>query len=120
MAQMAWNNVEIEPIMNEADPSNNSPALQTDYKINGIQEAERTAYFNSRIVNSDSPSFANENWEIISGDHALQNHNNNDLAAEDVRESLEFHSPNLFLLRNVCSIRNTVCSLKDWVSPHCQ
>lgn len=29
--------------MNEADPSNNSPALQADFKINGIQEAERTA-----------------------------------------------------------------------------
>lgn len=71
MAQMVGNNVEIEPNMNKADPSNNSPALQADFKINGIQEAERTAYFDSRIVNSDSPSYDNENWEIISRDHAL-------------------------------------------------
>lgn len=34
--QMAWNNVEIEPIMKDADPSKNSPSLQADFQINGI------------------------------------------------------------------------------------
>lgn len=74
MAQMTWKNVEIKPVMKEVDPPNNSPSLQADFKINGIWEAERTAFFENRIVGAYTISYATRDWQTISRHHALQKH----------------------------------------------
>lgn len=58
--------------MKEFDPSNNSPTLQADFKINEIWEAKRTAFLDNRI-NSDAPTYATKVWQTIPRDDALQN-----------------------------------------------
>lgn len=51
--------IEIKPILQEANLSNNMPALQADFKVglNAIWEAERVKFFDSRIINADAPSY---------------------------------------------------------------
>ena len=87
IANMAWNGVEIEPILREADPTNNVPALRADFRVNGIWEAERAAFFDNRLICADAPSYANQDWKTISRNHAVQNHTKYDRAAEDIRGS---------------------------------
>lgn len=111
---MAWNNVEVELILKEADPLNISPALQVDFKINGLWEAERAACFDSRIVNAVAPSYATKDWMTISRDHALQKHNKCGHAAEDVRGSF---TP--LICSAECVIKNIV-SFKTYLGRHCR
>src|SRR5436190_17204900 len=87
IANMAWNGVEIEPILREADPTNNVPALRADFRVNGIWEAERAAFFDNRLICADAPSYANQDWKTISRNHAVQKHTKYDRAAEDIRGS---------------------------------
>lgn len=87
IANVAWRGVAIEPILREADPANNVPALQADFQVRGIWDAERVAFFDNRIINADAPSYANQDWATISRNHALQKHLKYDKAAEDVRGS---------------------------------
>lgn len=87
IANMAWKGIEIEPVLREADPANNITALQADFKINGIWEAERVAFFDNRIINADAPSYANQNWETISRHSANEKHKKYDRSAEDIRGS---------------------------------
>lgn len=82
MAQMVWNTVNIEPILTEADSLNSSPALQADFKINGLWEADRTEFFDKHIVNG---LLCDQNWLKILRDHAHQKQNKYYHAAEDVR-----------------------------------
>lgn len=51
---MDWEGVEIEPILRE-DQANGLTALQAHFKVNGIWETERVAFFYNRIVNADAP-----------------------------------------------------------------
>lgn len=44
-ANLTYNGTGIEPILREANPENNSPALFADFTFNGIREAETTAFF---------------------------------------------------------------------------
>lgn len=85
IANMAWPGVELEPILQEADPTRNVPALQADFKVNGIWEAEKVAFFDNRIVNADAPSYLHQEWQTISRNHAVQKHAKYDKAAEDIR-----------------------------------
>jgi len=87
IANMAWNGVEVEPVLREADPNNNVPALRADFKINGIWEAERVAFFDNRIINADALSYATQDWQTVSRNHAIQKHTKYDRAAEDLRGS---------------------------------
>lgn len=87
LANLAWNGVNLEPVLREADPINNVPALYADIKVNGVWEAERIAFFDNRIINADAPSYASQNWHTIAHNHAQQKHRKYDSAAEDIRAS---------------------------------
>ena len=65
VANMAWKGVEIEPVLREADPANDIPALQADLKVNGVWEAERVVFFVIRIINVDAPSSPTKNGKLF-------------------------------------------------------
>lgn len=73
--------------MKEYDPSNSSPALQADFKINRIWEADRRAFLDNRI-NADS-LLCNQRLADYSKRRCTSKHKKYDHAAEDV---IEFHS----------------------------
>lgn len=89
LAELACGIAIREPIMKEADPTTNQPALIGDIMVRGIWEAGRVAFFDNRIVDADAPSYRNRNmsWDAISHQHAREKHNKYDRAAEDVRGS---------------------------------
>jgi len=87
VANIAWNGVGIEPVMRESNPTDKSPALYADFKVNGVWEAERVAFFDNRIINADAPSYASQDWPTIAKNAAQQKHNKYDKAAEDLRGS---------------------------------
>lgn len=59
-------------------------------KVKGIWEAERTGFFEHRIINDDTPSYASQEWLTMystSQIHSLQKHCEDDQVAEDARGS---------------------------------
>uniref|UniRef100_A0A8D8WIZ4 Uncharacterized protein n=1 Tax=Cacopsylla melanoneura TaxID=428564 RepID=A0A8D8WIZ4_9HEMI len=72
MASYAWNGIMKEPIMR--DSSSTDPALIADFKINGVWEAGKTAFFDNRIVNADAQSYSSQTWLAVSKKHADEKH----------------------------------------------
>lgn len=44
--------VEIEPILREANPANNIPAVYADLTVNGIWEVEKATFYDVRFLNN--------------------------------------------------------------------
>ena len=85
MASLAWSSVGLEPVMVDGDDGN--PRLVADFKVHGVWNQERTAYFDTRVVNPDAPSYGSLDWNTIAQTAANSKHRKYDAAAEDLRGS---------------------------------
>ncbi|BET01737.1 Hypothetical protein NTJ_14553 [Nesidiocoris tenuis] len=85
MASMAWNEVATEPVLQEGLEGN--PTLVADIKIHGVWNPERTAFFDTRVINADASSYATQEWKVIARNAAKAKHRKYDRAAEDLRGS---------------------------------
>lgn len=95
---MAWNAVEIEPILAEASLTNNMPALRAYLKTNGIWIAERLAFFETLIIMLTLPLMLAKVVYLYKN-QVTQKHNKYDEAARNLRGSL---TP----LNNISSVWN--------------
>lgn len=64
MVNLAWNAVGVEPEMRVA-------GVNSKYTHFGDFKAERVAFFDNSIVNTDAPSYASQSWSATSRHHAL-------------------------------------------------
>lgn len=85
LASLAWNGVTTEPIVQES--SSDHGMLIADFKINGVWESGKSAFFDNRIVNADAPSYESQTWSSLSKSHAQEKHRKYDRAVEDIRGS---------------------------------
>lgn len=85
LASLAWVGVTTEPVLQESTDS--MPALVADIRIQGVWESERVAFFDTRVINADAPSYLNQDWESISKRAAREKHDKYNRAAEDLRGS---------------------------------
>uniref|UniRef100_A0A8D8RP38 Reverse transcriptase domain-containing protein n=1 Tax=Cacopsylla melanoneura TaxID=428564 RepID=A0A8D8RP38_9HEMI len=85
IAKLAFQSVNIEPVIQHADERTNTPALIGDLQIVGLWEAGRSAFLDYRIVNADAASYVSQDWKNVLNNHAKEKHRKYDRATEDIR-----------------------------------
>ena len=60
---MAWENVQIEPMVREISkrPGKKDQSLQADFSARGVWESQRLCFFDNRIIDADTPGRLNQN-----------------------------------------------------------
>ena len=89
LAELAWGNVKIEPIIKEAS-GRNSEDFRADFCVRGVWEGERLAFFDNRILNADAPSRIQNNISFKSALKMAANEKRNKYKklCEDIRSSI--------------------------------
>ena len=57
MSSLVWNQIRVEPIVREADSSDNSPALINDIDICGVWLPQVEVLMDVRVVDTDAQSY---------------------------------------------------------------
>ena len=57
VSSLVWNQIRVEPIVREADSSDNSPALINDINIRGVWLPQVEALIDVRVVDTDAQSY---------------------------------------------------------------
>ena len=57
LSVLAWNQVKREPIVREANPSDQTPALITDLPVWGVWQPQAEVFFDVRVVDTDAQSY---------------------------------------------------------------
>jgi hypothetical protein len=65
LAELVWHQVHREPVVREANDSNNIPALIADLGVRGVWEAQTTALFDIRITDTDAKSYLSRPVEAV-------------------------------------------------------
>jgi len=89
LAELAWRDVKIEPIVKEASGRNNEE-LRADFCVRGVWEGERLAFFDNRILNADAPSRIQNNISFKSALKMAANEKRkkSKKLCEDIRSSI--------------------------------
>ena len=61
LASILWKDVKREPVVEEPDVENGTPALIADLSARGVWDRQSAASFDIRVVDTDAPSYQNRN-----------------------------------------------------------
>ena len=67
LSALTWNQIKREPVIREADPQEDVPALRADLAVRGVWFSQTEALFDIRVVDTDAQSYVNRSPKEVLG-----------------------------------------------------